>query len=89
MTINESSADDYAVERGNIIVSEGAVTRKYQWGGTVCSGRLLSEGNISLLVDAMKNPDRLQVVPSFKGGANLARCLVGFKLVALTPSVAR
>jgi hypothetical protein len=89
VTVNESSADDYAVERGNIIVSEGAVTRKYQWGGTACSGRLVSEANVTLLVDAMKNPDRLQVVPSYKPGANLARCLVGLKLVALSPSVAR
>jgi len=89
VVINESTADDYAVERGSMIVNEGAVTRKYQWGGTACSGRNVSEANITLLVEAMQNQDRLQIVPSYKTGAGLARCLVGFKLQAVLPLVAR
>lgn len=89
VTVNESSADDYASERGSIIVNEGAVTRKYMWGGTACSGRLVSEANITLLVEAMQNQDRLQIIPAYKTGAGLARCLVGFKLQAITPLVAR
>lgn len=89
VVINESGADDYAVERGSILVNEGSVNRKYQWGGTACSGRLVSEANVSLLVEAMQNQDRLQIVPSYKTGAGLARCLVGFKLQAIVPLAAR
>jgi hypothetical protein len=89
VTLNESSADDYAVERGSIIVNEGSVNRKYQWGGMACSGRLVSEANIALLVRALENPERLQIVPSFKTSTNLTRCLVGFKVLAVAPQVAR
>ena len=52
VVINESGADDYAVERGSIFVNEGSVNRKYQWGGTACSGRLVSEATVALLVEA-------------------------------------
>jgi len=89
VVVNESGSDNYASERGSILVNEGAVNRKYQWGGTACSGRLVSEANINLLVQAMQNQDRLQIVPSYKTGAGLARCLVGFKLQVIVPLAAR
>jgi len=89
VVVNESSADDYAVERGSIVVNEASATRKYQWGGTACSGRNISEANIQLLVRAMQNRDKLQIVPSFKTGAGLARCLVGFKLQVVAPQTAQ
>lgn len=89
ITINESAADDYATERGSIIVNEGTLTRKYQWGGTSCSGYVVSASNIQLLVDAMQNRDKMQIVPSYKTGGMLARCLVGFKLQAVTVLVAQ
>lgn len=85
VVVNESSADDYAVERGSLIVTEASATRKYQWGGTACSGRNVSEANIELLVEAMQNRDKLQIIPSYKTGAGLARCLVGFKLQLVAP----
>ena len=89
LTINESTADDYATERGSIVVNEGSQTRKYQWGGTSCSGYVLSATNIQMLVEAMQNRDKLQIVPSYKTGGMLARCLVGFKLQAVTVLVAQ
>lgn len=88
LTVNESTADDYAVERGNLYVNEASATRKYQWGGTACSGRNISDANIQLLVNAMQNRDKLQVVPSYKTGAGLVRCLVGFKLQFVAPQAA-
>lgn len=88
ITINEASADDYGTERGNLIVNEGSTNRKYQWGGTACSGRNVTEANIALLVEAMRNKDTLQIVPSYKLGTLQARCLVGFRLVAVTPGAA-
>jgi hypothetical protein len=79
LTINETSADDYLAERGSLILSEGGVPRKYQWGGTACNGRNVSDANIALLFRAMEHGDRMKVSPSYKAGAGQARCLVGFK----------
>ena len=42
-----------------------------------------------MLVEAMQNRDKLQIVPSYKTGGMLARCLVGFKLQAVTVLVAQ
>lgn len=89
VSINEPSADDYGTERGNIIVNEGSANRKYQWGGTACSGRNLSDASIALLVDAMRNKDTVQILPSYKPGTSQARCLVGFRLATVSQGVAQ
>ncbi len=89
VSVNESSADDYTAERGSLTLNEGSVNRKYQWGGTACNGRNLSESNIALLVDALRAKDKLEVVPSYKTGAGTARCLVGFRVQAIAPEPAR
>lgn len=89
VTVNESSADDYSAERGNMVVNEGSVARKYQWGGTACNGKNLSEANIDLLFQAMKAADKVEVVPSYKTGAGQARCLVGFRVQVIAPEPAR
>ncbi len=89
VTVNESSADDYTAERGNVFIQEASQTRKYQWGGTACSGKNLSEANIALLVDALRASDRLEIVPSYKSGAGAARCLVGFRVQLVQPAPAR
>lgn len=78
--VNEPSADDYGVQIGYLIVNEGGVKRKYQWGGTACSGRNVSSQNIALLVGAMRSG--VTITPSYKPGTSQARCLVGFRLVA-------
>jgi hypothetical protein len=88
VTVNESYADDYAIERGNVTINEGSTTRKYQWGGTACNGKNLSDENILLLIEAMQNKDRLEVVPSYKSGAGQARCLVGFRIQVIAPAAA-
>lgn len=89
LTINETSADDYASERGNVVINEGSTARKYQWGGTACNGKYVSESNIDLLVQAMRAQDKLEVVPSYKAGAGGARCLVGFRVQVIAPEPAR
>jgi hypothetical protein len=89
VTINDTSADDYTAERGNVVLKEGATTRKYQWGGTVCNGKNLSEANIALLITALSAQDRLEIVPSYKTGAGQARCLVGFRLQLIRPEPVR
>lgn len=89
VTINESSADDYAAERGNLVVNEGSVARKYQWGGTACNGKNLTDANIDLLFQAMKAADKVEIVPSYKTGAGQARCLVGFRVQVIAPEPAR
>ncbi|HEY0136565.1 MAG TPA: hypothetical protein VGB85_20925 [Nannocystis sp.] len=86
LTINESSADNYLGERGSLILSEGGVPRKYQWGGTACNGRNVTEANVALLFRAMEHGDRMTVLPSYKAGAGQARCLVGFTFTpVMTP----
>ena len=89
VTVNESSADDYTSERGNVLLNEGSQTRKYQWGGTACNGKNLTEANIALLIDALKAKDRLEIVPSYKSGAGAARCLVGFRVQLILPEPVR
>ena len=88
VSVNEPSADDYSAERGNVTINEGSTTRKYQWGGTACNGRNLSETSIILLIQALQNKDRLEIVPSYKSGAGQARCLVGFRIQAIAPAPA-
>lgn len=88
VSVNESSADDYSVERGNVAINEGSVTRRYQWGGTACNGRNLSDTSVVLLLEALQNKDRVEVVPSYKSGAGQARCLVGFRIQAIAPAPA-
>jgi hypothetical protein len=80
VTINDTAADDYNAERGNVVINEGSATRKYQWGGTVCSAKNLSDANVALLINALSAKDRLEIVPSYKTGAGQARCLVGFRI---------
>ena len=89
VSINDIYADDYTAERGNVVINEGSATRKYQWGGTVCSGKNLSEANVSLLIDALSAKDRLEIVPSYKSGAGAARCLVGFRVQLILPEPVR
>lgn len=87
VTINESSADDYTIERGNLVINEGATTRKYQWGGAACNGKNLTDANVTLLVEAMRARTELQIVPSYKSGINSVRCLVGFRLQPLPSGI--
>ncbi len=89
VTVNETSADDYSAERGNLVVNEGSTSRKYQWGGTACNGRNLTEANIDLLFQAMRSADKVEIVPSYKTGAGQARCLVGFRVQVIVPEPAR
>lgn len=89
VTINDIAADDYTAERGHVVVNEGTATRKYQWGGTVCSGKNLSDANLALLINALSAKDRLEIVPSYKPGAGQARCLVGFRIQLIQPEPAR
>ena len=86
VTVNEPTADDYTAERGNVTINEGSTIRKYQWGGTACNNRNLSEANIALLIEAMRAKDTLELVPSYKAGAGQARCLVGFRIQAVAPT---
>ncbi len=84
VTINETSSDDYATERGNVYINEGQTSRKYQWGGQACNGKNLSEANIALLMEALRGRSDVQLVPSYKSGVpSSVRCLVGFRLQPL------
>lgn len=85
VTVNESGSDDYSTVRGELVINEGQANRTYKWGGTVCSGRNVSETNVALLFEALRARDSVQLVPSYKSGIGGARCLVGFKLEPVRP----
>jgi len=84
LTVNQKTSDSYSSFRGSIIVREGtepaSATREYRWGGTLCSGRDLSDADIHLLVEALRGRADTQIKPRYKTGQAATRCLVSFTL---------
>ncbi|MGQ0697865.1 MAG: hypothetical protein ACT4PZ_06425 [Panacagrimonas sp.] len=80
LKINETSSDSYAVQRGSLVIHEnGLVPREYRFGGTICSGRNLSEQNQNNLASVDSSPT-IVVTPFYKSGQGNVRCLVGYRL---------
>lgn len=78
--INETSSDNYAFERGSLVVYEnGLLPRKYQWGGQACNGKNLSEQNQNILARVVASR-AVTITPFYKTGGGNVRCLVGFRL---------
>jgi hypothetical protein len=81
VTVYESSSDDYAMANGVLTVREKSGTKRdYKWGGSLCPGRNVSSGSISMLLDALRSTQTIEIVPSYKVGNGATRCLTGFKL---------
>lgn len=89
ITINGSKSDRYIDYQGAVLLQEGdapdSVKREYKWGGTVCSGYLVTEDQLRFMMEAMRAVRSLQIVPSYKSGVGGARCLVAIK-VRLRPA---
>lgn len=54
----------------------------YRWGGSSCPAQRLTEAQVGLLVDALRDNQLLQVRPYYMLGEAADRCLVAFDLVA-------
>ncbi|MEZ4450744.1 MAG: hypothetical protein R3B09_14780 [Nannocystaceae bacterium] len=84
LTVHESSSDLYGTYRGSVTIRQGqepgSTQTEYRWGGTLCSGRNVTEANIELLTIALRGRSDTQIVPRYKMGQGGVRCLVSFTL---------
>ena len=79
-----SQADEYSSARGRLVIDEGQqFYRNYQWGGTACNGKNMSEADVANLIMALKDRRELTVTPIWKVGAGGARCLVAYRITAI------
>ncbi|MCA9649887.1 MAG: hypothetical protein H6712_00420 [Myxococcales bacterium] len=54
----------------------------YYWGGSSCPAQKLTEAQVGVLVDALRDHQQLQVRPYYTLGEAADRCLMAFDLVA-------
>jgi hypothetical protein len=84
LVLNSSKSDRYLEFAGSVTLLEGEEANSpkqvYKWGGTVCSGYLVTSDQLAFLMEAMRTARSLQIVPSYKAGAGGARCLVSIKV---------
>ncbi len=84
LTVNMKSSDTYNSYHGSVVLREGSepgsTLREYRWGGSLCSGRDLSDANVHLLTEAFRGRTDTQVIPRYKMGQAGSRCLVAFTL---------
>lgn len=84
VAVNGTSSDEYSIARGRLVIDEGQqYYREYQWGGTACNGKNLSEADIANLQMALRERREQTMTPIWKVGAGGARCLVAYRMTAL------
>jgi hypothetical protein len=71
-----TSADTYLQYHGRLIVMVSTTPEEYRWGGTSCGSRTMSEDNLRLLTEAVR--EGLLITPRYQVGQGSAKCLVGF-----------
>ncbi len=76
LDVNSVHADTYLQFHGRVYVNAGGAVTEYRWGGSSCSNRTLTEGQVAALQRASEAG--ALVTPRFLPGQGLNRCLVGF-----------
>lgn len=77
-------SDEYSMARGRLVIDEGQqYYREYQWGGTACNGKNMSEVDVANLLTALRERRDQTVTPLWKVGAGGARCLIGYRMTAI------
>jgi hypothetical protein len=71
-----ASADTHLQYHGRLILLVGTAQVEYRWGGSSCGSRTMSEDNIRLMKEAIR--EGLTVTPRFQAGQGDSKCLVGF-----------
>lgn len=71
-----TSADTYLQYHGRLILLVGAASEEYRWGGTSCGSLTMSEDNVRLLKEAVR--EGLTISPRYQPGQGDLKCLVGF-----------
>jgi hypothetical protein len=79
-----TSADTYLQYHGRLVLMVGTTPEEFRWGGTSCGSRTMSDDNVRLLTEAVR--EGLQVTPRFQVGQGDAKCLVGFSTEKLVVS---
>ena len=76
--VNATTADTYLQFHGRVFLTVGAQTVEYRWGGTSCSNKTLSEGQVAMLQRASESG--MLLTPRYQSGQGLHKCLVGFTI---------
>lgn len=79
LSLNESSSDLSATQRGKIVVDSAGIVSEYRWDGTLCAGRVLTEAEEAVLAGLVGNK-KLLITPYWKSGQGGVRCLVSFTI---------
>ncbi len=84
VTVNGTQSDDIYGARGRLVIDEGqGFYRQYQWSGTACNGRNLSDADVANLLMALEQRRSVNVTPLWKSGAGTTRCLVAYRITAI------
>ncbi len=84
VTVNGTSSDEQFSARGRLVIDEGQqFYRNYQWGGTACSGKNMSDADVANLLMALRERRSVRLTPVWKIGAGGARCLVSYRVTAI------
>ena len=79
-----SQSDEIYSAHGRLVIDEGQqFYRNYQWGGTACNGKTMSEADVANLLMALTERRSMTVTPQWKLGAGGARCLVAYRMTAI------
>lgn len=79
-----SQSDEVYSAQGRLVIDEGQqFYRNYQWGGTACNGKTMSEADVANLLMALTERRSMTVTPQWKVGAGGARCLVAYRMTAI------
>lgn len=81
IAVHGPQSDEYGVARGRLVVDEGQqLYRSYQWGGTACNGKYMTEADVANLLLALRDRSGLNLTPIWKAGAGRVRCLVSYRI---------
>lgn len=83
VSVNGASSDDTFAARGRLLIDEGdQFYRTYQWGGTACNGKNMSEDDVASFMMALRDRRSVTVTPIWSAGAGSKRCLVAYRITA-------
>ena len=81
VSVNGSSSNEINAARGRLLIDEGdQFYRTYQWGGTLCNGKNMSEDDVANFMMALRDRRSVTVTPIWTAGAGGKRCLVAYRI---------
>ena len=79
IAVKTVSADTYLQTHGELVILQTSNEQltTYRWGGTACGSKVLTDAQLSYLMDFASAP-YMVVEPIHKPGQGDSKCLVGF-----------